>query len=130
MQRAPSSLRLLVVDDNADSGATLGLLLRTSGCEVRVVDSGARALAAAAVESPDAVVLDIGMPGMSGYDVAHRLREAGFGGLLIALTGYGRDQDRQRAFHSGIDHYLVKPVDYAQLEGLLKSPPPQSPARR
>jgi CheY-like chemotaxis protein len=113
--------RLLVVDDNPDSGETLGLLLRTTGREVQVVESGAQALASVAIECPDAVVLDVGMPGMNGYELAQRLRRRGFAGLLIALTGYGRDQDRQRAVESGIDHYLVKPVDFPQLEELLRS---------
>ena len=114
-------LRLLLVDDNVDSARTLAMLLELSGHEVHVVHDGAAALAAVAKDAVDCVLLDIGMPEMSGYEVAQRLRgERTFTGTLIALTGYGRDYDRAQALSAGFDNHLVKPVDYAVLEDLLE----------
>ena len=114
-------LRLLLVDDNVDSARTLAMLLELSGHEVHVVHDGAAALAAVAKDAVDCVLLDIGMPEMSGYEVAQRLRgERTFTGTLIALTGYGRDYDRAQVLSAGFDNHLVKPVDYAVLEDLLE----------
>jgi signal transduction histidine kinase len=116
-----AALRLLIVDDNVDSARTLAMLLELSGHEVRVAHSGAAALQAVAERRFDAVLLDIGMPEMNGYEVAQRLRaEQKFNGLLIALTGYGRDYDREVAHCAGFDHHLVKPVDYSMLEQILR----------
>ncbi len=114
------SLRVLVVDDNVDAAESLAMLLRYSGHEVRAVHTGPRALQAAQAESPDVILLDIGLPGMDGYEVARRLREQGAGKVhLIAMTGYGQETDRQRSQDAGFDFHLVKPVDLAKLQELL-----------
>lgn len=116
-----SKLRLLLVDDNVDSSRTLAMLLELSGHTVDVVHSGAAALERVAKVRPDCMLLDIGMPDMNGYEVARRLRaERQFEGMhLVALTGYGREYDRRQAEAAGIDHYLIKPVDYEKLQQLL-----------
>lgn len=116
-----AKLRLLLVDDNVDSARTLAMLLELSGHEVRVAHAGAAALETTAQYRPDCVLLDIGMPEMNGYEVARRLRkERHFDGELVALTGFGRDYDREQAQLAGFDHYLVKPVDYQKLQQLLE----------
>jgi signal transduction histidine kinase len=116
-----SKLRLLLVDDNVDSARTLAMLLELSGHEVRVAHAGAAALETADQYHPDCVLLDIGMPEMNGYEVARRLRkDRHFDGELVALTGFGRDYDREQAQLAGFDHYLVKPVDYQKLQQLLE----------
>ncbi|QJW98524.1 N-6 DNA methylase [Frigoriglobus tundricola] len=113
--------RLLVVDDNVDAADTLATLLRLSGHDVRVAHSGAAALAVVTDYRPDMAFLDIGMPGMDGYEVARRLREQP--GLqravLVAVTGWGSPEDRRRTTEAGFDHHLVKPVEPAVLEKLL-----------
>jgi CheY-like chemotaxis protein len=95
--------------------------MQMSGHEVRTLANGAAAVAKAASFQPDAVLLDIGMPGMNGYEVARRLRElpGAEAMCLIAMTGYGSDADRLRSAESGFDHHLVKPLDFAKLEALL-----------
>jgi signal transduction histidine kinase len=116
-----SKLRLLLVDDNVDSARTLAMLLELSGHEVRVAHAGAAALEITDQYHPDCVLLDIGMPEMNGYEVARRLRkDRHFSGELVALTGFGRDYDREQAQLAGFDHYLVKPVDYQKLQQLLE----------
>jgi CheY-like chemotaxis protein len=113
-------LRVLVVDDNVDAAAALGKLLRLRGHEVSLAYDGPGALAAAAAAPPDLVVLDIGLPGMDGYAVAARLRAAGHAGAaLVALTGYGREDDLQRSHDAGFDHHLVKPIDFGQLQRII-----------
>ena len=114
--------RVLVVDDNADAANSLArLLARLYGQDVRVSNDGASALEAAGDFRPDVVLLDIGMPGMDGYEVARRLRSRpGFEQtLLAALTGWGQQSDRRRSAEAGFDRHLVKPVDTEQLESLL-----------
>ena len=113
--------RMLVVDDNADSADISALLLQALGHEVRVAYSGPTALDTAAEYQPDFVLLDIGLPGMDGYEVARRLRRHPQLGdvWLIAMTGYGQDSDRRRSQEAGIDHHLVKPVDPDKLADLL-----------
>jgi len=112
--------RILVVDDNVDAAQSLAMLLKLRGHAVQVAFGGAEALAAARAELPQAAFLDIGMPGMDGYEVARRMRAEFDGSLrLIALTGWGTDQDRQRSRAAGFDHHLTKPVDLAGLEGAL-----------
>jgi signal transduction histidine kinase/ActR/RegA family two-component response regulator len=114
--------RLLVVDDNRDAADSLGALLEMLGAEVRVAHSGPAALEAVASFHPDAVLLDIGMPGMNGYEVANRIRTQGNGSrntTLIALTGWGQDNDRRRSAEAGFDHHLVKPADVGALQTLL-----------
>jgi two-component system CheB/CheR fusion protein len=123
------SRRILVVDDNVDAAESLALFLGMNGHEVRTAFDGPAALELARTCRPEVVVLDIGMPGMDGYEVARRLRqEPGLGSvLLVALTGYGQEQDRRRSREAAIDHHLVKPVDPQALRALLART--ESPAR-
>jgi CheY-like chemotaxis protein len=118
-------LRVLVVDDNRDAAESLAKLMQMSGHEVRTLANGAAAIAQAAVFRPHVVLLDIGMPGMNGYEVARRLRELPDTDsmYLIAMTGYGTDEDRTRSAESGFDQHLVKPLDFAALEALLAARP-------
>jgi CheY-like chemotaxis protein/two-component sensor histidine kinase len=115
------SKRVLVVDDNEDAAKTLGDLLSTLGAEVRVVNNGISALEAAESFHPNAVLLDIGMPDMDGYEVARRLRSmpSQANTLLIALTGWGQDQDRRHSRAAGFDHHVVKPPDLPRLIQLI-----------
>jgi two-component system CheB/CheR fusion protein len=117
---APSR-RILVVDDSVDGAESLALLLRLAGHDVRSSYDGPGALEAAASFRPEVVFLDIGLPGMNGYDTARQLRSRpGMEkSLLVALTGYGREDDRRRAWEAGFDHHLVKPIDFASLQDLL-----------
>ncbi|MEO8431312.1 MAG: ATP-binding protein [Acidobacteriota bacterium] len=114
--------RILVVDDNADAAEGLGEFLRALGHDVWTVQDGAQAVATAREHRPDVVLLDIGMPGMDGHAVARRLRADAIGrsALLVALTGYGQESDRRLSREAGFDHHLVKPVDVARLQSLLK----------
>jgi two-component system CheB/CheR fusion protein len=116
-----TSRRILIVDDNVDVAESIAQLLGMAGHGVRTAYSGPAALEAARSYRPEAVLLDIGMPGMDGYEVARRLRqEAGLEEiLLVALTGYGQQEDRRRSRQAAIDHHLVKPVDLETLEALL-----------
>jgi CheY-like chemotaxis protein len=119
------SKRVLVVDDNRDAADSLAVLLRLHGHEVRVAYEGPAALAASAEFGPDLVLLDLGMPGMDGYEVARRLRQspAFAGRVLAALTGWGQEADRMRTREAGFDHHLVKPADPGELAALLASVP-------
>jgi PAS domain S-box-containing protein len=114
--------RVLVVDDNADAADSLATLLRMKGHEVRSVHEGAAVLEAARAFAPDVVLLDIGLPGaLTGYDLAPRLRQLpGLESvLLVALTGYGQEEDRRRAADAGFDAHLVKPANFDELQALL-----------
>jgi CheY-like chemotaxis protein len=114
--------RVLVVDDNADAAGSLAMLLELDGHQTRVAHHGAGALAAVAEFEPDVVFLDIGLPDISGYEVARRLREsmsAPGRPRLIALTGWGADEDRRQAKAAGFDAHLVKPVEPEQLRAML-----------
>jgi CheY-like chemotaxis protein len=106
-------LRILVVDDNTDGAESLGMVLRLAGHTVEVAHDGPTALRMAATQQPHVVVLDIGLPGMDGYEAARRLRQ--LVGLetarLIAVTGYGQDRDRQAARAAGFDEHYTKPLD-------------------
>ena len=117
-----AGLRILVVEDHEDTAATLALLLRMEGHEVQVAPDGPAALEAVQFASPDVVLLDIGLPGMSGWEVARWVtgQPAEKRPLLVAITGYGREEDRRRSAEAGIDHHLLKPVDPAELLGLLR----------
>lgn len=116
-------LRVLVVDDNRDAADTLGMVLTLMGVRPRIANSGAAALRALAAEPADAVLLDIGMPDMDGYEVARRVREtpALRDTPLIALTGWGQLDDRRRTREAGFDHHLTKPVELEHLSALLGS---------
>jgi two-component system, chemotaxis family, CheB/CheR fusion protein len=113
--------RLLVVDDNKDAAESMSMLLELWGHEVICAYDGRAALEAAAQYHPDAVFLDIGLPGMDGYEIAERLRELPESGhtVLVAITGYGQDEDRRRSREAGIDYHLVKPVAPETLQKLL-----------
>ena len=110
-------MRVLVVDDNEDTALGMSRLMRLSGHSVRVAHSGPAALEVARDLGPEVVILDIGLPGMDGYEVAVRLRrEAGCGAaIIIAVSGYGEDQAMRRSEEAGFDHHLVKPVDFDAL---------------
>jgi signal transduction histidine kinase/DNA-binding response OmpR family regulator len=115
--------RILVVDDNRDALQTTAMLLGYSGFQVRTAADGVTALKEAADFNPDAVLLDIGMPEMDGYEVGRRLRAQPSGNRLtiIAVSGYGQDQDRKRSIEASFDGHLTKPMDYSRLIELLKS---------
>jgi CheY-like chemotaxis protein len=116
----PPGSRILVVDDSVDSAETLGELLKIWGHEVHLAHDGPGAVAAARDYRPEVVLLDIGLPGMDGFAVAKELRKEGTAGrLLVALTGYGEQQDKDRAQKAGFDHHLVKPIDPDTLQKLL-----------
>jgi len=110
-----------VVDDNVDSADSIAVLLQVSGHEVRVSYSGQEALETAAEYQPDIVLLDIGLPGMDGYEVARRLREHPQlkEVKLIAVTGYGQDADRVQSKEAGFDYHFGKPVDAQKLQDVL-----------
>lgn len=108
-----SGSRVLVVDDNQDAAETIALYLQLEGHEVKTVRDGHQALACVGVFAPQVVVLDIGLPGLNGYEVAQRLRDlpATREALIVALSGYGQPEDKQRALEAHFDHYFVKPAD-------------------
>jgi two-component system CheB/CheR fusion protein len=116
--------RVFVVDDNRDSADSMAMLLRATGHEVETAHDGPGALERAPDYRPEYILLDIGLPGMNGYTVAQRLRElpALRDVKLIAMTGYGQDEDRKRAREAGFDHHLVKPVDFGALCAILNAP--------
>jgi CheY-like chemotaxis protein len=113
---------VLVADDNRDAGETLAMLLRLDGHEVHVATDGLQAVEMFAQVQPDVVILDIGMPGLSGHEVAQRIREQGSerAVTLIAVTGWGQKADKDRATASGFDHHFTKPVEPAVLSALLQ----------
>ncbi len=119
----PPARRILVVDDNRDAADSLGMLLRLTGNEVHTAHDGLEAVGAVATFQPDVVLLDIGLPKLNGYEVARRLRqeEGGANRLLIAMTGWGQDEDRNRSREAGFDHHLTKPVEFKALQKLLSS---------
>ena len=125
--------RILVVDDNVDAAESLALLLRVSGHNVRTAHDGAAAMELAQAEAPEVALLDIGLPRVDGLEVARRFREdLGLTEvLLVALTGYGQDEDRRRSLGAGFNAHVVKPVDYDALQELLarsEAPQPLSPS--
>ena len=111
---------VLVVDDNQDAARSMSLLLQLSDHAVRTCHDGASALAAVAERRPQLVLLDLGMPGMDGFEVARRLRaEAGPPLVIVALSGWGQQSDRDRTADAGFDRHLVKPVSAEELARLL-----------
>ncbi len=118
----PSQRRVLIADDNRDGAESLAVLLRMEGHDVTVVHNGQEALAAFDRLQPSAVLLDIGMPELDGYQAAREIRSraAGAGVILIAVTGWGQHNDKARAQAAGFDHHFTKPVDLARLEDLLR----------
>jgi CheY-like chemotaxis protein len=118
----PRRLRVLIVEDNADIARSTRMVLEMEGHEVHVATDGLAGLEAAAAVDPDVILLDIGLPRMSGYEVAERLkgRKAQRKLLLVAVTGYAQEADRERSAAAGIDLHLLKPVDPLLLLGLLR----------
>ena len=114
--------RILVADDNEDAAASLSLLLEYEGHEVRTAADGEQAVALATSWAPDVVLLDIGMPKLDGYQACRQIRSNCQGGtvLLLAVTGWSQEQDKQRAREAGFDHHLVKPIDFNLLNELLR----------
>jgi CheY-like chemotaxis protein len=121
LQRARKALRLMVVDDNEDAARMLAMLLEALGHQVLVEHDPFRALERSRVERPEVFLLDIGLPGMDGNELARRLRAQAetAQAKLIAVTGYGQARDRSTALAAGFKHYLAKPVDMPKLTGLL-----------
>jgi CheY-like chemotaxis protein len=121
---SPTGRRILVVDDNRDAAESLQMLLELYGHEVRVAHDGEEALAAFAKDRPEVILLDIGLPRLDGFEVARRLRADGQNRdvLLVALTGYGKHEDRAHSREAGFDHHLVKPVEPTMLMSLLARP--------
>lgn len=124
-------LRVLVVDDNVDTTESLAILLELSGNEVRKAYDGPTAVEAALEYQPDVVLLDIGLPGFSGFEVAQQIRQHSIleNVVLVALTGYGQDSDRQHSHDVGFNHHLVKPADFASLQRILAAVTDQGGAR-
>jgi CheY-like chemotaxis protein len=118
---ASQGTSILIVDDNKDAAYSLGLLLRMLGHDVRTANDGPAALKVLESYGPNLVLLDLGMPGMNGCEVARRAREMPNckGTLFVALTGWGQEEDRQRTREAGFDHHLLKPVNVGALELLL-----------
>ena len=117
--------RILIVDDNFDGADSLAMLLEEVGHETHQVHDGPAAISEADRLRPDAVLLDIGLPKMNGYEVCRRIREQPWGKdlMMIALTGWGQEEDRQRSQDAGFDTHLVKPVDHDLLMKLLAGVP-------
>jgi CheY-like chemotaxis protein len=113
--------RILVVDDDHDSAESLAMLIQLMGHDVRAAHNGLAAVDLAEAFRPDLIVLDIGMPGLDGYEVCRRIRQHSWGQetVIAALTGWSRDEDRDRSEQAGFDHFLVKPVDPKALEDLI-----------
>lgn len=113
--------RLLVIDDNADAAITLAMLLKLKGYETHIQNSGQAGIEAAERLQPTAILLDIGMPDLDGYATCRLIRQQPWGRdiVMIAISGYGQNEDRQRAREAGFDAHLVKPVDLAALLDLL-----------
>jgi PAS domain S-box-containing protein len=129
---APTPHCILIVDDNNDAATSLAVMLRTLGYETRTACDGVAALEVAAAHPPDVVLLDIGMPKMSGYEVARRIREKPWGQrvVLIAVTGWGQVEHHRLTTEAGFDHHLVKPADPAALASLLASLPAKYASER
>ena len=115
------SKRVLIADDNLDAAESLQLWLQLSGHDVQIAKNGKEALKIAAEFKPEVALLDLGMPGLSGFDVARRIREAPWGGGigLVALTGWGQDEDRRKSAEAGFDHHLTKPIAPDAIESLI-----------
>ena len=118
-------LRILVVDDVEASAKTLAMMLKAIQQDVATANDGPAAIEYVGAQTPEMIFLDIAMPGMNGYDVARRIRELPNGRdiVLVALTGYGQQNDRRQAFEAGFNHHLVKPASLESLEHLLMSIP-------
>ena len=121
MKVSERSLRLMIVDDNADAASMLAMFLEAAGHEVLIEHDSLQFLERARLEAPDVCILDIGLPDMDGNELARRLRlrPETAESVLIAVTGYGQERDKKNAAVAGFDHHFVKPVDTAGLAALL-----------
>jgi CheY-like chemotaxis protein len=121
-ERAASAQRVLIVDDNQDASATMARLLEILGYRVRTASDGALAIALAKSFLPDAVLLDLGLPGMNGYQVCQALKDVPElkHTTIIALTGYGQSEDRRRVREAGFDFHLIKPAEVGEIRKLLE----------
>ena len=113
--------RILIADDNRDFALSLAVMLKLMGNVTQTAHDGLEAVEAAAAFHPDVILLDIGMPRLNGYDAARRIRSEPWGKsiLMVAITGWGQDEDMRQSHEAGFDHHLVKPVEPATLEKLL-----------
>jgi CheY-like chemotaxis protein len=125
VKTTPQRFRILVVDDNHDSALSLAMMLSIMGHETRTAHDGESAVSTAESFLPEVVLLDIGLPKLNGYEVAQRIRENDWGQsmFLIAVTGWGQEEDRQRSSEVGLNVHMVKPVEPAALERLLAELP-------
>jgi CheY-like chemotaxis protein len=125
---SPTGQRVLLVDDNTDSSEPLSLLLQAKGHETRISVEGEEAIAMADEFLPDCVLLDLGLPGIDGYEVARRLRGRPYGAklTLVALTGWAGKEIRVKAAEAGFDYHLVKPVNLEELERIVTAERAQS----
>src|SRR5262249_22306193 len=117
---------ILVVDDNKDVADSLGMMLKLMGNDVHIVHDGYQAVKEAGSFRPELILMDIGMPKLNGYDAARRIRQQPWsqGMVLVALTGWGQDEDKRRAAEAGFDHHFTKPLNLTDLEKLLAQVPP------
>ena len=125
IEGTPHRFKILVVDDNHDSALSLAMMLSIMGHDTRTAHDGESAVEAAESFLPEVVLLDIGLPKLNGYEVAQRIREQPWGSsmFLIAVTGWGQEEDRQRSSEVGLNVHMVKPVEPAVLEKLLADLP-------
>jgi DNA-binding response OmpR family regulator len=123
--RGADHRRILIVEDNVDSAKSLAMLLELSGHAVHTAHDGNQGLALADTLRPDLVLLDIGLPGLNGYEVCRRIRQTAWGKdlMIVALTGWGQEEDRARSRQAGFSAHLVKPVDVSALVGMLATLP-------
>jgi CheY-like chemotaxis protein len=113
---------VLAVDDNTAAAHGVGKLLSLMGCSVDYAYTGAQAVQKIPRQKPDSIILDIGLPDMDGYETADTIRgKLMFSGTLIALTGYGQDEDKQKAYTAGFDHHLTKPISIVDLQRILNA---------
>ena len=122
-QTATRRFKILVVDDNHDSALSLAMMLSIMGHDTRTAHDGESAVSTAETFLPDVILLDIGLPKLNGYEVAQRIRDTSWGAAmyLIAVTGWGQDEDRQRSSEVGLNLHMVKPVEPSALEQVLAS---------
>ncbi len=120
---SPRRRRILVADDNVDSARSLGRLLELYGNDVSTAHNGLQAVEAAEAFQPEVILLDIAMPELNGYEACLRIRELPWGknAILVAMTGYGQDEDKRQSHEAGFDLHLVKPVDMGAIKKLLSS---------
>ena len=118
-------MRILIAEDNRDSADSLKALLEALGYEAHISNDGETAVRLAGKLRPDVIIMDIGLPGINGYEAARQVRalQTGSPPLIVALTGWGKQSDRLQSAEAGIDHHLVKPLDLAALKQILDSVP-------